>query len=153
MYTQRTYLGNFRGDILVKCPRCTDCAHLTERHDARGYLAGHRLICSNCGLSRTWGAMTRWQPAVHPARHPELDLWLATTCGREVLWAYNQEHLEFLTGFIRAKIRPKARIALFGGNTRSLETCLPRWMINRGSRSRVLQGLEILHDKVSRLHN
>ena len=148
MHTKPTFLNDFYGDILVRCPRCGARAHLLELHRADGSHNGHRLVCSACALERDW-VLDRDRSVPLPGSGPRLsgfdiDLWLVTECCGEILWAYNREHLEFLAGHVGAKLRPKARDPKCGWSNRCLESRLPQWMLSRRKRDDVLRGIDRL---------
>jgi hypothetical protein len=150
--TKPTFLNSFYGDILVRCPRCTACAHLLELHRTDGSHNGHRLICSGCTLEREW-VSDRDRAVPLPSRGPRLrgfdvDLWLVADCCGERLWAYNREHLDFLAGHVSAKLRPRARDPNYGWSNRSLGSCLPQWMLSRHNRDDVLRGIARLRDEL-----
>ena len=145
--SRKTFLWDFSDKILVRCPHCKACAHLTELRDSEGDYNGSRLVCPCCALDRDWrldrdGSVPR--PGVGPRLSGfDVDLWLVTDCCGEQLWAYNREHLDFLANYVAAKSRPKA-VDSYGWSTRCMEACLPRWMILGKHRSEVLRGIEKL---------
>ena len=107
------YVSHFQGNILVRCPRCCACAHLLAIHRADATHCGHRLICESCAYSAEWNLDSDRSIPV-PGSGPHLsgfglDLWLATSCCGETLWAYNREHLQFLQSYVSARIRAHPR--------------------------------------------
>ncbi len=152
MQTKPTFLNDFYGDILVRCPRCSGRAHLLELDRTDGRHNGHRLVCSACAFEHdsVWVTDDRVSLAANGPRQSgsRIDLWLVTESCGEKLWAYNREHLDFLAGHVGAKIRPRARDPKYGWSSRCLESCLPKWMLSRHNRDDVLRGIERLRDEL-----
>ncbi|MFF7976745.1 hypothetical protein [Streptomyces sp. NPDC007905] len=67
-------------------------------------------------------------------------LWLQTRCVGQILWAYNEEHVDELYVYVRAQLRER------GGAqpTMAMLARLPSWMKRSDNRSEVLAGLEAL---------
>jgi hypothetical protein len=152
MHTKPTFLKDFHGDILVRCPRCAACAHLLELRRGEALYNGHRLVCLSCAFERDW-VLVRDRSVPFPSGGPslngfDLDLWLVTECCGEQLWAFNREHLDFLERHISAKIRPKGWSPKYGLSTSCLECSLPQWMLSRHNRNDVLRGVEKLMNKL-----
>ena len=70
-------------------------------------------------------------------------LWLQTACVGETLWAYNADHLRFLTDLVAADLRTRSRVDS-GPRNRLLESRLPKWMLSRKNRAAVLRGLDAI---------
>ena len=76
------FLSDFHQDILVRCPRCSACAHLLALPRADATHIGHRLICASCAHSAEWNMDTDGVIPL-PGSGPRLrgfnvDLWLVT---------------------------------------------------------------------------
>lgn len=143
-----TCLGDFADDILVRCPRCSSCAHLLRLKNPEDALAGRRLVCASCAQVVDWDLSSLGSVSV-PGSGPrlvgfDLDLWLTTPCCGETLWAYNREHVAFLESHIAARLRPHPRHPDHGWANGSLQSRLPRWMLDRHHRDAVLLGLQKL---------
>ncbi len=97
--------STFLDEVLVVCPRCSSRAVITNIGDAP------RLTCGECGYVRKGGAGTprlTWWTVRQDGREPAfgLALWLSTECcGRNVLWALNEPHLDYLEGFVASTNR------------------------------------------------
>lgn len=74
----------------------------------------------------------------------DLKLWLQTACCGEVLWAYNRDHIDFLATYVEAGLRGRRPDPKWGWSNQSLQSRLPRWMLDRHRRADVLAGLERL---------
>jgi hypothetical protein len=152
MTAGRTFLGQFAGDILVRCPTCADCAHLLRLPAPPGRVVGYRLVCGRCAATRDW-LLTRDRVIPSPAAGPELHgfglaLWLQVACCGQVLWAYNIEHVAFLQQYIGARVRSQRSVPrTFLGNG-TLESRLPRWMLAAKHRASVLRALKSLRKMV-----
>ena len=142
-----------RWPALVRCPRCAACARIAPI-DGAG-LNAVRLTCPECGLVREGrsGGPSRGEVHLGPMeegrtwRDPDtreistwpdtpdqvVELWLrASCCGGEVLWAANQEHLDYLDDYLSADLRerPEAVISPMGRRWvgKGLSWQLPDWM-------------------------
>lgn len=122
----RSTSEDFSDELLVRCPRCERRARVsgTER----------RLVCAGCGLAR---------------RYDREPLWLSVECCGEWLVAYNVRHLEWLEGFIGAKLRERPADAVDAGySNRSMASRLPQWMRSAKNRDEVLKGLKTLRKRL-----
>jgi hypothetical protein len=74
-------------DVLVECPRCSECAThkpIDSDLDRRDWFAPRRLVCPNCPLTREWrekGIYRCWREM--PARDDYF---------REILWIRGQSN-------------------------------------------------------------
>jgi len=140
-----TYLDQFAGKILVRCPDCFGRAELTKRLDRRGNIAGYRFVCPSCCHARQWPKKgANWFPG--PAGGPflpgfELNIWLQTPCCGSTLWAYNLAHVTFLENYVAATLRERRNHQWGWSRNSSLESRLPRWMQVAKNRLSVLKGL------------
>ena len=151
MKPEATCLRDFHDHILVRCPRCSACAHLRALPTETTH-RGHRFVCSACAHSYEWNLAEDGCIPL-PGAGPHLygfgvDLWLTTPCCGQTLWAYNQTHLEFLEKFISARVRSQAKHPEHGWANGSLQSRLPRWMLARNNREAVLHGIEKLSKKL-----
>ncbi|MEU9110991.1 hypothetical protein AB0D04_04100 [Streptomyces sp. NPDC048483] len=67
-------------------------------------------------------------------------LWLQTRCVGQILWAYNEEHVNELSAYVGATLRERG----VARPTMAMFARLPRWMKRSDNRSAVLAGLETL---------
>jgi hypothetical protein len=70
----------------------------------------------------------------------KLPLWLTTMCRGHTLWAFKEEHIATLEGYIAAEHRQR-QPDQWGWSNRSMLSRLPRWMIEAQAREDVLAGL------------
>jgi hypothetical protein len=153
MAAGRIFLGHFAGDILVRCPNCTGCAHLLRIPAPPVRVLGYRFVCGGCAATRDW-LLARDRVIPSPAAGPELhgfdlSLWLQVTCCGRVLWAYNIAHVAFLERYIGARVRSQRSVPRTYLGNGTLESRLPRWMLAAKHRERVMHGLQSLRDMVS----
>jgi len=66
-----------------------------------------------------------------------LQLWLQTTIEKNIFWAYNYEHLEYLEKFVSAKLREQEFISKY-----SLSQRLPNFIKLAKNRDRILKIIE-----------
>jgi DNA-directed RNA polymerase subunit RPC12/RpoP len=152
-----TYLAEFENEIWVRCPRC-DRPVRSRRLDDR---LTWRIACPHCSYTHTasrlaqhqkpmpwwtgnwWTEYRNHRGAVDPLFG--LPLWLQVPCCGEVLWAYNEAHLEFLETYVRATIRERQGGK---GNHHGMATRLPRWMKLAKHRAPILKQIQHLRDRL-----
>jgi hypothetical protein len=144
---------------LVRCPRCSAKAIATV-----GESNAHRLTCGSCGLARE-GAFallagrgsvaqettTRgpWRRDRTPRQHwPEravqvIDLWLRADIGDHVLWATNEQHLDYLDRYIAADLREGCHTP-----TQDLHHQLPTWMKDAKQRDRLVAAIREMRESL-----
>ncbi len=105
-----------------------------------------RLACGGCG------AVADWKPEVQGAglvgavlggsEDPffQRPLWLQTRCAGHILWAYNEEHVDELSAYVRARLRERGGVQ----STMAMFARLPAWMKVSDNRAEVLAGPETL---------
>ncbi|MFI6346491.1 hypothetical protein [Streptomyces sp. NPDC050560] len=140
---------DFLGSVLVRCPRCAAAARVVPAPDAPpeepGLFEPRRLVCTGCGLSRTWSGRSvafssgTSQPATDP--YFGLPLWLQTETRHGWLWAYNPEHLDLVRRFVAASLRE--RVPWYDhGRKMTLVARLPRWVTRARNRDEVLRAVD-----------
>lgn len=147
------WLAEFAGRILVVCPRCDGQALVVPRPDlpALAYVSDllfqpRRLVCSGCGAVAAWEAEMRGAGLVGAVLGGTEDpffgrpLWLRTRCAEQVLWAYNEQHVDELAAYVGARLRERG----ITRPTMAMFARLPAWMKSSDNRSEVLVGLETL---------
>lgn len=149
-----TYLAQFEQAIWVKCPRC-DRPVLSRCLDQ--YLTW-RIACSHCSYTKTatrlatqkpmpwwkgnwWTEHRKYNGAIDPIFG--LPLWLQVPCCGEVLWAYNEAHLDFLEAYVSATLRERQGKK---GYHHGIAIRLPRWMKLAHHRTPVLKGIQHLRE-------
>jgi transcription elongation factor Elf1 len=155
------YIHDFIKEVYVVCPSCNKQAQVKSSGESfKGNNKSEiRLICTNCGHSKTskdysrnvlysssadaaFGGYILIGSPLDPFFH--LPLWLTTTCCDNLLWAYNYEHLHFLEKHVEAKLRERNGVEV---SNRSLGSQLPRWMTSSKNRKEVLKCIENLKTK------
>ncbi len=71
-------------------------------------------------------------------------VWLSTSCGRETLWAYNEEHLDYLESYVSATLRERAPASPESATrvrNASLASRLPSWLTAAKNREKVLAAI------------
>jgi predicted nucleic-acid-binding Zn-ribbon protein len=137
---------HFADEFLIVCPKCARRAKvllIDEKHNAVGKIlfAPRKMVCLECGHSEVWekknvrldGAFD-WY-----FRQP---LWLQIPCCQNVLWAYNMRHLEFIEGYVGAKLRQRRR-----GKIHSVASKLPKWIKDGKNRDEILKCIGRLKGK------
>jgi hypothetical protein len=153
--TERT-IYDFCDQFLVHCPRCDKCAQvvLRDKDDPAwevkrlkgrlGYVtsamfAPRRLICEHCSYTKDWHGSEVGNAESDGPRdwYFHQPLWLQIPCCGEVLWAFNEEHLDMLEDFVGAKLR---EVKPHG----TLASRLPEWMKTAKHREEVLKCIQKL---------
>ena len=156
-HTYETLLYQFAKDILVVCPQCSEQA-IVRTGDFETLKKTHydiKVVCSACGYNKTLEKVSpRQEPKqkqgnllifgapIDPFFH--LPVWLQADFSGQTLWAYNQEHLDFLADHIGAKLRERNGFAF---RVRSIGARLPRWMSSAGNREALLKEIEGLRER------
>ncbi|MEH2408153.1 hypothetical protein [Nostoc sp.] len=73
-----------------------------------------------------------------------LPLWLQTSCCGQMLWAYNEAHLNFLESYVQSRLRERLPDDTLGWHNGSLASRLPRWIKLTQHREKVLQKIQQL---------
>ncbi|MDP9847024.1 DNA-directed RNA polymerase subunit RPC12/RpoP [Streptosporangium lutulentum] len=147
------WLAQFAGRILVVCPQCGGRAVVVPRpglpelkYFSELLFRPRRLTCGECGAIAEWASELRGGGLVGAALGGTEDpffrrpLWLQTRCAGQILWAYNEEHVNELAAYVDARLRERG----VARPTMAMFARLPRWMKTSGNRSDVLAGLERL---------
>jgi hypothetical protein len=138
-------------EILIVCPQCQSCAHISTRQPAsRDWFAPRRLSCIQCGLNRDWAAKTISHSGHAPITDPFFGepLWLQAKCSGGIVWAYNLAHLDLIERYIAADLREHRRRPDYGWQNSSLLNRLPRWMTASKNRDVVLKAIQKLKVKL-----
>ncbi|MEV6393280.1 hypothetical protein AB0M39_00565 [Streptomyces sp. NPDC051907] len=140
------------------CPQCGGRAAIVPRpglpelrYTIELHYRPRRLTCALCGAVREWTAGRRdgaLVPATLGGPHDPFfgrPLWLQTPCCGEVLWAYNERHLDALGAYIAAGLRERT-----GCLTMCMLDRLPAWMKAAGHRAEVLRAVDRLRAQAAR---
>ena len=76
----------------------------------------------------------------------DLPLFLVEPVGRELLWVWNQGHIDLLEAYLGATLRERSNNPYHW----SITSRLPRWMKFAGARHRVLHALALLRARAER---
>ena len=151
-----TKIHDFYEEFLVVCPKCekmakvvideAEYAKLSQRKLLKYrnlYFGPRRLFCLSCLHRDKWhgteivtGGSVDW--------YFRLPLWLKISCCGEVLWAYNQTHLELLENYVGAKLRERT---VKGRN--SFLSKLPKWIKSAKNRDEILKAIAKLRGKLN----
>lgn len=139
-------LDAFRSAYLVRCPRCGERAQVVPLAGATlADAVARRLVCARCGLTKDRAARVVPSQA-QDAWYEQLELWLQTPCCGETLWAYNQDHLDFLEQYVAATLRERTHpdgtvLSQTAARNGTLASRLPAWIKSAKNRDAVLQGI------------
>lgn len=144
-----TCLQHFNSLVLIRCPRCRQCAELvcrTSRQPSRKLPVPRQLSCRHCGYTTAYESST-FDMACHTGDWPRrLPLWLQVPCCGKVLWAFNDKHLLFLERFVASELRERARDGRYSNH--SMSSRLPKWMQSAKHRDEVMRGLQRLREQL-----
>lgn len=128
-------------DIHVVCPRCSARAVVAPR-PVEGVAAAwwpRRLACASCGHGNSWEPRSSiWGNPVDP--YFRLPLWLRADCRGHLLWAFNEQHLDLLEGYVAARLRERRAYP----GSMSMLARLPRWLKSAKNRDEVLRTIRKL---------
>ena len=149
-------LEDFAETIYVHCPKCHKCAHVKRiPSDEEEILADksishsslrfgrsfspRKLSCLHCSYTCIYNEMTQQRGGPYDW-YFRLPLWLQTPCCGQILWAFNEEHLNFLEQYVTAKQRGKFHVE---GQIRNgtMASRLPTWIKSAKNRDQVLKGI------------
>jgi hypothetical protein len=127
----------FSDPILVRCSRCGHPGSLrldARERESRDWQGIRRFACEKCAYAYEWKPRT----IVHSVRdwNNRLPLLLQIPCCGEVLWAFNERHLNFLGNYASALLRER-----IGNSNASLASRLPLWIKSAKNRRAVLRGI------------
>ena len=138
------HIGQFTAEILIKCPHCKKCALIRSTEyssEAKEWTSD--CFCPQC--SKSW----QFHPGGHAINDSRpflyLPLWLQTHCRGNVLWAFNQEHLDFLEAYVSQRLRKRPV-----NSNRSLQSRLPRWILSSKNRDAVQKAIRRLRANLLR---
>jgi hypothetical protein len=146
---------------LIRCPRCGARAKGSEIVEGRPptFRSGERVVplqrvtCASCGYSFPERAEQPRQASNAESSDQRqastsyvyVPLWLQTPCLGHVLWAYNQEHLDFIERSVNSISRGRQRQSVALDDDR-----LPRWMREPNEPDEVLRGVARLRNMLKR---
>lgn len=151
----------FFENIYVHCPKCNKRAQVIrvpvdggltppEETGLEGtnyyqfVFQPRKLSCLHCGYTSVHDGQSLCMGGPHDV-YFRLPLWLQTPCCNETLWAFNEQHLEFLEQYVTARQRIKFRSQDQFSN-KTLAGRLPLWMKSAKNREKVLKGIARLKD-------
>lgn len=159
---------NFWGDVELKCPDC----HFYQKNRIETYDQEIKFFCSNCAdkvnnyvenvkikkdlikikcpnckttnpckpryIKKEWVYKSdgNGDPFLN------LPLWLSCKVKKNILWAYNYEHLQYIKGYVQAKLRTR-----YNGDYSTMVEKLPSWMKSEKNREDIIKRIEKLEIK------
>src|SRR6266540_1064052 len=153
----RETMYHFLDEILVICPHCRKCArnHRLEP-DNHNLFAPRRLVCTHCGLTKTWAELSiasLWRNDPPLDNYFQVPLWLSIPCANNILWAYDQRHLEVIESFVTATLRERTHDPKYGWANTSLVSSLPKWIGLAKNRASILKAIAHLKTRLTTCGN
>jgi DNA-directed RNA polymerase subunit RPC12/RpoP len=139
---------NYSGDMLVNCPKCGSVGRIRYVEPSGDAGLTWQFTCSRCShriVSRAGGEFRRsGNYPYDPYLGLRLHLQVPTRHG--VLFAYNEDHLDAIEGFVAAELRERRRGEL--GWSKSSMVRLPPWVKSAKNREDVLRALARLRRRL-----
>ena len=159
---------NFWGDIELKCPNC----HFYQKNRIEAYDQEIKFFCSNCAERvKSYVENVKIKKELIKIKCPSckttnshkpryikkewiyrsdnngdpflnLPLWLSSKVKENTFWAYNYDHLKYLKGYIKAKLRVR-----HNGAYSSMVERLPSWIKSEKNRDQLIKQIEKLEIK------
>lgn len=148
-YRQNSRKRYYTVSVKRNCPQCGKEIYrsINNVSEPKSEL---KVACPHCKYSTTYQAKNSEQFTVLTDSLPSddyfyLPLWLVKPFKEQYVWAYNQEHLDFLLRYVSADLREKR----WHDNSvrRSLEQKLPKWMKLAKNREKIIKILMQLQRK------
>ncbi|MEH2137943.1 hypothetical protein [Nostoc sp.] len=157
----RKRLSDFEKEILVRCPQCNGTAKiLTVNSEQSSPSSIKRITCQHCSYTKQQSkdgkrkaTLLLWQNNYKAKSNCDyeildhffgLPLWLQTSCCGQVLWAYNEAHLNFLETYVQSRLRERLPDDTLGWHNGSLASRLPQWIKLMQHREKILQKIQQL---------
>lgn len=141
-------LFHFTDEFLVECPKCKKGCKVLPKvasHDTTPLLFQTRNIsCHHCGFNMESKPGIVNTKELHDS-YFGYKLWLQTPCCSDVLWAYNERHLQWLEDYVAATQREEVP-----NINRSMASRLPAWIKESSKRNQVLKAIERLRKKLAK---
>ncbi len=95
-------LSDFYQEVVVVCPTCAKKAIAKVNPETKTA----RLFCLHCGCNKETTTAIKNGTINMPAhQYFQVELWLQAPFKKDIFWAYNDKHLEYLERYISATIR------------------------------------------------
>ena len=96
-------LSDFYQEVVVVCPTCAKKAIAKVNPETKTA----RLFCLHCGCNKETTTAIKNGTINTAANHYfQVELWLQAPFKKDIFWAYNDKHLEYLERYISATQRP-----------------------------------------------
>jgi hypothetical protein len=143
---QEEYLSGFSDEFLVVCPRCSKCAKVTidlnRQNASLGWRSPRKVVCPNCSYYKVWTGDSISYGDNHDW-YFRLPLWLQTPCCGNILWAYNEYHLNFLEDYVGSVLRER-----HPNKNKTLASRLPTWIKEAKNREEIIKCIRKLREKI-----
>ena len=95
-------LSDFYQEVWVVCLSCAKKAIAKVNFETKTA----RLFCLHCGCNKETTTAIKYGTISTAANHYfQAELWLQTPFKKDIFWAYNDKHFEYLERYISATIR------------------------------------------------
>ena len=136
---------SFANEFLVVCPRCSKKAKVSPTVIITAenlYKAERKIVCIHCGLFKK--KFPKKAIALHVDKDWffELPLYYVIKTNQGNLYAYNDEHLDYLEKFISSKIRERVKSEEYGWSNQSQISRLPKWVKSSKNRLKLLLAIK-----------
>ena len=131
--------------VLIACPKCSSKAVVVPLGEDKV-----RASCVECGYTKDKSSNGRsfyWNDDNPTDGYFGFNLWLRTDSVGNSLWAFNNEHLEFLGSYVSASLRERTKDEEWGWCNSSLASRLPKWIKSSKNRGALLKAINELKTK------
>lgn len=99
---EKLLLSDFYQEVWVLCTSCAKKAMAKVNFETKTA----RLFCLHCGYNKETTMAIKYGTINTAANHYfQAELWLQAPFKKDIFWAYNDKHLEYLERYISATIR------------------------------------------------
>ena len=143
--------GTAIGKAQKPCPNCGSkwLAAEVKIENAKPLKDHIEITCEVCGkpsyVSLSWHRGYDGDKPLDP--YFKYPLWLQIECAGEILWAFNENHLDYLKSYVEADLRDDN-----GRMSWSMVSRLPKWITSAKNRQNVLKGIAKLEKQITELN-
>lgn len=123
----------------IKCPECRGICRTELEEDGGSIPSSMMARCEDCG-TQAEAPLRNWESekGVHDP-YFGMDLFFQMPVGKDILWAYNREHLKFLEDYVSAALREREP-----NMNASLVSRLPAWIKEAKNKGNVIKAIREL---------
>ena len=143
-FKHRYYFAN---EFIVVCPKCLGKAKVVPSvpwSSKKLFSIKRKLICNHCGFYKEQKPTKIIEMYADKDWFFGLPLFYTIKGKQGNLYAYNDDHLDYLKQFISAKLRTRKCSEKYGWSNGSQISRLPKWVKLAKNRTKLLKDIEKL---------